>query len=126
MKRHLQQAIACALFLILTFATAQASNMPFSYDDENEARLMPERQLRGDVNGDGDRTIVDVTMIVNYILSHEAEFELWIGDLDGDNAITIVDVTIMVNIILGADYNDPDNPDLPLDGLEGGDPGTGL
>lgn len=126
MKRRLQQAIAGALFLILTFATAQASNPPFSFDDENGACLMPERQLRGDVNGDGDRTIVDVTMIVNYILSHQADFELRIGDMDGDNDITIVDVTIMVNIILGADYNDPDNPDLPLDGLEGGDPGTGL
>ena len=125
MKRHIRHALAGILFLIMAFSTAQASNMKISCYEDGK-RPIAARQLRGDVNGDGDRTIVDVTILVNYILTNQADFELWIGDLDGDDNITIVDITIMVNIILGADHDDPDNPDLDLDGLEGGDPGTGL
>ena len=125
MKRHIRHALAGILFLTMAFATAQASNMYISCYDDGKKPIAA-RQLRGDVSGDGDRTIVDVTLLVNYILTHQADFELWIGDMDGDDNITIVDITIMVNIILGAEYNDPDNPDLDLDGLEGGDPGTGL
>ena len=125
MKRHILHALVGILFSITAFATVQASNMSSSCNDDGKKPIAA-RQLRGDVNGDGERTIVDVTILVNYILTNQADFELRIGDLDGDNSITIIDITIMVNIILGADYDDPDNPDLDLDGPEGGDPGTGL
>lgn len=126
MKRDILKAIASAFFLIMTLATAQASNLTFPYNDDIDACKMTERKIRGDVSGDGERTVVDVTMIVNYILTQQADFELWLGDLDCDSNITIIDITILVNIILGAEYNDPDNPNLPLDDPEGGDPGTGL
>ena len=126
MKRHLIKAIVGTLFLIMTFATAKANNITFPFYHGNGTYPGAPRQLRGDVNGDGERTVVDVTIIVNHILSHQGDFELWKGDMDCDGNITVVDVTIMVNIILGAQYDDPDNPDLNLDGPEGGDPGTGL
>ena len=126
MKRHLFQTITAILFILMTFATTQASNKSSCYNDVNQPSRMADRQLRGDVNGDGERTIVDVTILVNYILTHQADFEIWTGDLDNDNEITVVDITILVNIILGGNYVDPDNPDLPLDDLEGDDPANGL
>ena len=126
MKKNIQQVLIGTLFLMLTFATAQANNTTSTYYDADKESHIAVRQLRGDMNGDGDRTVVDVTILINYILTHKADFELWIGDLDGNEDITVVDVTILVNIILGADYNDPDNPDLHLDDLKGDDPATGL
>lgn len=125
MKRHIIRTLIGTCLLLLTFTTAKAFTSPYSCND-NKACRMAAGQLRGDLNGDGSRTVLDVTMLVNYILTNQGDFELWAGDLDNNGAITVSDVTILVNIILGAAYNDPDNPALPLDGLEGEDPGNGL
>ena len=65
------------------------------------------KNIRGDVNRDGNVTIADVTALVNIILgkddvtpyrySHKA------ADVNEDTSITIADVTNLVNIILGKD-----------------------
>lgn len=55
---------------------------------------------KGDVNGDGQVTIADVTALVNIILG-KSEDELGMADVNGDGPVTIADVTALVNIILG-------------------------
>lgn len=54
---------------------------------------------KGDVNGDGEVTIADVTALVNIIL--EKDEKKAIADVNGDDDVTIADVTALVNIILG-------------------------
>lgn len=126
MKKYILHNFFVTLLLMMTFTYAHAYEQRPNDKNEGRTSVAAASQKKGDVNGDGDRTIVDVTLLVNYVLGHEHNFEIWVGDLDNSNSITITDITILVNIILGADYNDPDNPTLPLDGLEGDDPGNGL
>lgn len=57
----------------------------------------------GDVNGDGEITIADVTALVNIVLGKDAE-ELYnhsAADVNQDNDVTIADVTALVNRLLG-------------------------
>ena len=55
---------------------------------------------KGDVNGDGQVTIADVTALVNIILG-KSEDEFGMANVNGDESVTIADVTALVNIILG-------------------------
>ena len=54
---------------------------------------------KGDVNGDGQVTIADVTALVNIILGKGESSKM--ADINGDGSVTIADVTALVNIILG-------------------------
>ena len=56
---------------------------------------------RGDVNGDGQVTIADVTALVNIILGKTTAPANGVADVNGDHNVTIADVTALVNIILG-------------------------
>ena len=56
---------------------------------------------RGDINGDGNVNISDVTALVNIILGKEKENIA--ADVDENGTISIADVTALVNIILGKD-----------------------
>ena len=58
--------------------------------------------IPGDVNGDGEVTSVDVTVLYSYLLTGDTEF-LVNGDQNGDGEITSVDVTAVYNILLGAE-----------------------
>ncbi len=55
--------------------------------------------LIGDVNGDGDINIADVTALINAILNPNAVV-LGNPDVNGDNEVNIADVTRLINIIL--------------------------
>ncbi len=54
----------------------------------------------GDVNGDNDVTVADVTAIYNYLLNNDQTF-VATSDVDGDGSITVADVTFICNILLG-------------------------
>ena len=61
-------------------------------------------ELTGDINDDGQRSIADVTALVNRLLGkQEQSSKLFIpsADVNGDNSTTISDVTELVNILLG-------------------------
>ena len=61
-----------------------------------------EELMVGDVNGDKQITIADVTMLVNIILGKTTSgFDTRVADVNGDNVVTIADVTALVNKILG-------------------------
>ena len=56
----------------------------------------------GDVNGDGEVNVTDVTLLVNHILGKADEsFSIGNGDVNGDGEINVTDVTALVNLILG-------------------------
>ncbi len=54
----------------------------------------------GDVNGDGQVTATDVTLLYNVMLNNDYEGVVN-GDQDGDGSITAGDVTVVYNVILG-------------------------
>lgn len=55
----------------------------------------------GDVNRDGDVSIIDVTLVVNHILGEPKGTFCWqLGDANKDGTITVADVTNIVNIVL--------------------------
>ena len=57
--------------------------------------------ILGDVNGDGDVTVADVTATVNVLLGKaDEEWNKENADMDGDGEITIADVKTLVSIIL--------------------------
>ena len=58
--------------------------------------------ILGDVNGDGNISITDVTMMVNYTLGQKKrDFIATNADVNNDGIISITDITETVNIILG-------------------------
>ena len=61
--------------------------------------------VSGDVNGDGDCTINDVTALYNYLLYDDTS-ALVIGDQNGDGYITVADVTWVYNVLLYVDHVD--------------------
>jgi len=57
--------------------------------------------LPGDVNGDGRRSIADVTALINYLLSSDdLSVNLAAADVNGDSRYTIADVTALINLLL--------------------------
>ena len=59
---------------------------------------------KGDINDDGQRSIADITALVNRLLGkQEQSNKLFIpsADVNGDSSTTIADVTALVNILLG-------------------------
>ena len=83
--------------------------------------------IRGDVNSDGTVDISDVLATVDYILGKPVDkFDKNKADLNNDSSIDISDVLLMVDIILGKPITDPQNPSLPVDHPQGGDPGDGV
>jgi surface protein len=60
--------------------------------------------LLGDVNGDGDVNVADVTALVNIVNNVQIENGQWIienADVDGSGEVTSDDVPALVNKILG-------------------------
>ncbi len=51
-----------------------------------------------DINHDGVRDIIDVSLLINTAFRNDPEPQpKWIGDLDASNAIDVLDVVIMIN-----------------------------
>ena len=70
-------------------------------------------RLVGDVDGDGQVGIADVTMITDVLLSHAETASSMVCDVDGDGAVTISDVTWLIDMILAPPS--PQSQDVMLD-----------
>jgi len=57
--------------------------------------------LKGDINGDGEVGIGDVTALVDVLLGGKGDFA--VADVNGDGEISIGDVTSLVDILLNSD-----------------------
>ncbi len=61
---------------------------------------------RGDVDGDGNVGVADVTALVDYIFSgDDTDVNLEAADCDGNNTISIADVTALVDYLLSGTWN---------------------
>ena len=57
--------------------------------------------IRGDVTGDSAVNIDDVTALINYLLSHNANgVDLEAADCDGDHNVNIDDLTLLIHYLL--------------------------
>ena len=56
--------------------------------------------IPGDVDGDGEVTAADITVLYNYLLNNDSS-ALVNADQDGDGEITAGDITLIYNILLG-------------------------
>ena len=55
--------------------------------------------IRGDVNGDGDLDVADVTALIGMILQGTAEVNE-VNDVNGDDAVDVADVTALIARVL--------------------------
>jgi len=60
---------------------------------------------QGDVNGDSNVTIADVTSLIDYLLSGDSTgISLENADCNGDGSVTIVDVTALIDYLLSGEW----------------------
>ena len=89
--------------------TYDANNIDKAYariDTERSPGYFTEKPafLLGDVNGDGEVNVADVTALVNIVNNVQIENGQWImdaADVDGSGKVTSADVPALVNKILG-------------------------
>ena len=63
--------------------------------------------MRGDVDLDGDVNIADVTALIDYLLTQNAEgIDLNNANTNQDEAVNIADVTTLVDYLLTNNWND--------------------
>ncbi len=82
-----------------------SANQAFVYTKDTKVYLRvvkKETALIGDVNGDNDVDIADVTTLVSMIL---AGLDDVVADINNDNDVDIADVTTLVSMILGTSGN---------------------
>jgi hypothetical protein len=56
--------------------------------------------LKGDVNGDGDVTVADITEVADIIMGAAYGYDAEAADVNGDGEITVADITEIADIIL--------------------------
>ena len=60
-------------------------------------------RLLGDVNGDGELNIRDVTMLISAVLDGNNAKAAVNGDVNGDGKVNISDVTALISLVLSED-----------------------
>jgi surface protein len=61
--------------------------------------------LRGDVNGNGNVNISDVTALIDYLLTHDASLiNVSAADCNQDNSVNISDVTALIDYLLSGSW----------------------
>ena len=79
----------------------------FNEDDEEWQPYAGSTFQRGDVNDDGVVNIGDVTALIKYLLSHDADgVNLSAADCDQNNNVTIGDVTTLIKYLLSQSWPD--------------------
>ena len=88
------------------YFTGDGSDYLFTFDADNltfSIEVIEQQPLvnLGDVNNDGQVTIADVTILIDYLLgSVPASFSAVNADVNHDSSITIADVTALVDMLL--------------------------
>ena len=55
---------------------------------------------QGDLNGDGEVNVADVTLLIHVVLGEEDVLNHEIADVNGDSEVNVADVTMLINLIL--------------------------
>lgn len=70
------------------------------------ATFVPMPELRGDVNGDGDVTIADVSALIDYLLTGDPTgVNLAAANCNGDSDVSIADVSALIDFLLTGSWN---------------------
>ena len=78
------------------------TGVELSFANEECAVTVPVTVLKGDVNGNGEVAISDVSTLIDYLLGTELEnFNAANADVNGDGEITIGDVSALIDKLLG-------------------------
>ncbi|MDO4512381.1 MAG: dockerin type I repeat-containing protein [Bacteroidales bacterium] len=85
---------------VATIFTFKAYNGMAVYKMGKNVTPGPEPGKKGDVNGDGEVNVSDVTALINKILG-TAEFADAVCDINEDGQVNVSDVTALINLILG-------------------------
>ena len=84
------------------FTTTTGEEIPFG--DETCTVTVPAVGKKGDVNGDGNVNISDVTALINFLLSDNGSaIPLGNADINSDGGINISDVTALINMLVGSE-----------------------
>ena len=92
------------------YITVQAGHSPDSVRwawTEEMSILIPAREvpiLRGDVDGDGNVNISDVTALIDYLLSGSGAIVSGKPDVDLNSSVTIADVTSLIDFLLSGHW----------------------
>ena len=98
-------------------AAAGEVNAYADVEGEVIAPAVPPEVRIGDVNCDGFVTISDVTALINYLLTDNADsIDIVAADVNEDTFITIADVTALVNMLLNDTSNKSQWNALPTTG----------
>jgi hypothetical protein len=87
---------------------ANAKNWAIYHYNQSNSAWEPyagSSSMRGDVNGDGQVKIGDVTTLINYLLSGDASgINLQAADCDQNGQVKIADVTALINYLLSGTW----------------------
>ena len=89
--------------------TFNENNLTFSVAEYQEPVLPDPTSLKvGDVNGDSEVTIADVTALIDILLGGFANYDTrQRADVNFDHEMTIADVTSLINYLLGGSLDEP-------------------
>ena len=74
-----------------------------AYLDQNV--FIRDESIQGDVNGDEQVSIADVTDLIDYLLISDASLiNLANADVDGDGKVSIADVTVIIDYLLSGTW----------------------
>jgi hypothetical protein len=57
--------------------------------------------IKGDLNGDGEVTSTDITILADYILGNTTSISKSAADINGDGTVSVSDITALADIVLG-------------------------
>ena len=83
--------------------TTQTNKYQVADVTETYLPYLDEEVIVGDVNGDGQVNVTDVTMLIGYMLdSNTVVINLDAADVSGDGNISITDATMLINMVLNS------------------------
>ena len=86
------------------FTTEAGIEIPF--EDETCTVTLPASFIKGDVDGDGNVNISDVTTLIDYLLSGDASgLNLAGADCDQGGSVNIADVTALIDYLLSGSWD---------------------
>lgn len=101
------------------YGTLSASSATYSGDMQELVAVVsrPAVTTKGDVNGDGEVDVADISSVVNVMMGGE---RIWDGrdDVDGNGVVDVSDINVILNIILNDDVPEV-NPTTLTEGWEG-------
>ena len=89
--------------------TFNLTDLTFGVEEYQEPAVPnPYTLPKGDVNGDGEVTIGDVTVLIDILLGGSPNYDvLKRADVNGDKEVTIGDVTQLIDLLLGGTVPEP-------------------